>query len=962
MVCATCGARIDQAIAATNALPAGAQLQDGAFTIGKVLGQGGFGITYLGSDVHLGRAVAIKELFPFGSLRFGDTVQPGNALELHAFQEAKARFLEEARVLAQFEAPGIVRVYASFEAHNTAYMVMEYLRGKSFAQIVEEAGPMPEARAVAYIDQIGAALDTIHAAHLLHRDVKPENVVVTDSGRAVLIDFGSARVFAAGMTRRMTTTVTPGFAPLEQYGQHARFGTFTDTYALGATLYFLLTGQVPVQATDRMLGVELLPPASLRAGVTPAVNDAVMLALRLRPDERPQSVAEFLGALHASSNASPGARCETTTAPESLERVAETPTGRTEQRIAAIQARLETLARAQMRIDREPLEQCPGCRTTMLTLVTGPPTGSCFICYASMPKEIAADEQLDQFRCPVCRNGRLYHPSLGQSLWHRLAGRADDELRCATCRARFAVLPDDQLRLLDLGDHTPIREDIVAMQDQASPWKVWSRIAAGLSPGPTYVCQNCSSQYSYTLDGTSVRLITTTSDHWRSWIGQTVGVGKWYQASEKWHLAASGKRSLRPGLFCASCKTEFDTEGSMLRLIWAPANPLAQFVSQVAPADDWRRRGFNAPTIAEEQKLLAELSLLEHQVNEEVAARHVQAERLTTPSRIHVPSSPMLNRMTAVALPALPTQALSPIAMEKTHRIANLVTVERGQAICALSLSSDGRLLVWGTDAGEVGLWELTQSQEAHTLLTDGGAVKSVALTPASRLLVTGSHDGSVNVWSVDDGQRRWSIQAHNWTVTSVAGSPDGRLVASSAEDGAIKVWRVVSGEAELEQKQETQVQCLAFSPARLLLASGNDAGELSLWYLGARNVIRPLRQSEHRGTLGRVRAIAFSRDGRMLAAGYSSGAIHLWDVQSESFVGSCKQVPAIESMAFSHDRHILASGSEYGAVSLWDTSGRHLITQLKHPGVIKGVAISPDGRMLFSASSEGSVKLWGIR
>src|SRR5262249_55420317 len=155
---------------------------------------------------------------------------------------AKKGFLDEALILAQFQHPSIVQVYASFEENNTAYMVMEYLKGKTLATLLEGRGTIPERDAVGYIQQVGEALEVVHRANLLHRDIKPENIIVTDDRRVVLLDFGTAREFAAGRTRQMTAMLTEGYAPLEQYTQNARFGACIDVYALGGTLYHLLTG------------------------------------------------------------------------------------------------------------------------------------------------------------------------------------------------------------------------------------------------------------------------------------------------------------------------------------------------------------------------------------------------------------------------------------------------------------------------------------------------------------------------------------------------------------------------------------------------------------------------------------------------------------------------------------------------------------------------------------------------
>jgi serine/threonine protein kinase len=297
--CRSCGAPLVPAVMSTPALPVGTRLQGAQYSVGKVLGQGGFGITYLGSDIGLKRAVAIKEFFPQlqGCSRNGTTVQPGGMTTEAKYRDEKNKFLAEGQRLAQFQHLHIVKVFSLFEENNTAYMVMELLKGKTLLRIIEERGPLEEAEAVAYISQIGEALEVIHGSNLLHRDIKPENIIITEESGAVLLDFGTAREFAAGKTRRMTTTLTQGYAPPEQYTQHARFGVSSDVYALGATLYHLLTGEIPMQAMDRALGVELPAPDRLNPKVSSHVSSAVLSAMEVHVDRRPQSVRDFLTAL-----------------------------------------------------------------------------------------------------------------------------------------------------------------------------------------------------------------------------------------------------------------------------------------------------------------------------------------------------------------------------------------------------------------------------------------------------------------------------------------------------------------------------------------------------------------------------------------------------------------------------------------------------------------------------------------
>ena len=176
---------------------------------------------------------------------------------------------------------------------------MEFLEGETLQKLINDKGLIPEVAAVAHIKAVFGALEQVHAAGLIHRDIKPDNICVTTDGRTVLIDFGTARAFALGKTVKQTAMLTPGYAPLEQYGQQARFGAFSDIYALGATLYHCLTGQMPAPATDRVAGVEVAPPHQLNPSVSLPVSWAVMRAMQIKASERPQNVGEFLAELNA---------------------------------------------------------------------------------------------------------------------------------------------------------------------------------------------------------------------------------------------------------------------------------------------------------------------------------------------------------------------------------------------------------------------------------------------------------------------------------------------------------------------------------------------------------------------------------------------------------------------------------------------------------------------------------------
>lgn len=303
VACAACGAALSPVGESSgDALPAGTTLQNGAFRIDAVLGQGGFGITYRGFDLSLQRSVAVKEFFPFGCRRLpAFDVQPSQSLSLSSYGTFKSRFVEEARVLARFKHPAIVDVYSVWEENNAAYMVMELLEGQTLEQVLHERNkPLDESEVLALAQRIGEVLSEVHRRGLLHRDIKPANIVQCDDGRVMLIDFGTAREYSkdAHSMQGHSIVVTPGYAPLEQYAERATRGAYTDVYSLAATLYHLLTGEMPPAASDRALGVELRPAHELNPQVSPTVSAALSCAMETQVARRPQSVDEFLAMLH----------------------------------------------------------------------------------------------------------------------------------------------------------------------------------------------------------------------------------------------------------------------------------------------------------------------------------------------------------------------------------------------------------------------------------------------------------------------------------------------------------------------------------------------------------------------------------------------------------------------------------------------------------------------------------------
>jgi hypothetical protein len=277
-----------------GALPAGARLR--GYEILAVLGHGGFGVTYRARDTTLGRDVAIKEYLPTAvAIREdGTTVLPRSTALADEFRWGRDRFLQEARTLAKLDgAPAIVRVFDFLAANGTAYMVMVLLDGEPLEQRLRREGCLSQPTLERLLDPLLDGLAAVHAAGFLHRDIKPDNIMLDAKGSPTLIDFGASRAPMAGGTAAMTAIFTPGYAAAEQFTS-AKQGPWTDIYGLCATLYHAIVGRPPPSAFDRMVNDSYEPLAKLRpAGFSPAFLSAIDAGLKLRATDRPQSIAEW---------------------------------------------------------------------------------------------------------------------------------------------------------------------------------------------------------------------------------------------------------------------------------------------------------------------------------------------------------------------------------------------------------------------------------------------------------------------------------------------------------------------------------------------------------------------------------------------------------------------------------------------------------------------------------------------
>ena len=270
----------------------------GRYTIEKVLGQGGFGITYLGMDELHEKPVAIKEFFPQGivtrNIEYQDTVTVTFVGEKDNYEKGKERFLKEARTMAKFSKDeGIVKALDFFEINNTAYIVMEYLEGITLKQYLRENQRIAPEDLIELLVPLIESLDEIHSQGMIHRDISPDNIMVLPDGRIKLMDFGAARDYTEFGEKSLSIVLKPGYAPPEQYQTHGVQGPWTDIYALCATMYKCITGENPPDAIERVMDDHLKKISAFGIPVLPQIEEAIIKGMSVAANDRYQNVGDF---------------------------------------------------------------------------------------------------------------------------------------------------------------------------------------------------------------------------------------------------------------------------------------------------------------------------------------------------------------------------------------------------------------------------------------------------------------------------------------------------------------------------------------------------------------------------------------------------------------------------------------------------------------------------------------------
>jgi serine/threonine protein kinase len=774
------------------ALDSGTELV-GDYRIERVLGAGGFGITYLAGELALDRKVTIKEYFPSDFAARADRIEavPRSQDSASDYRWGLDRFIEEAQTLAKFNHPNIVRVYRYFRANNTGYMVLHFEEGQSLKSWLKALGRAPRQKE---LDRIVAplldALELIHKADFLHRDIAPDNIIIRKDGSPVLIDFGSARREIAAHSKTVSALVKPGYSPYEQYAETSRQqGPWTDIYALGATLYHAVAGKRPADSPSRMVKDELVPAreAALSA-YRPQFLKAIDHALALAVEARPQSVAAWRGGLLAPEPAKQQGWLSRTL-PKKFAKEADEP--------AQAAAGAATVA-------LPPPPDAPAAQGSMLEFFAGlkqkhqqqqkkaaPVEPAALPVAEAAPVAIAVPapaktEKLETPSAPM-RLPRIFKPKpdAKPEAKKAVAKKSDAKERRKPARPRPVRLgraPAWRPILFKLLVGVGVASGAVAMQDKL----------------PRFESRGSG-------------IISTTTKQ---------------PARETQQVAPLAELRGHAGAVTAVLFTDdgryIVTAGQDTRLKVWNAGPAT--LVRTIDLD-------NGPATA--VALFGNRALTGHATGEIVLWDLDRAEKLSTFKRNEA-------AVWSLAFAGRPDRFAASghdwkVALWDTANAAGPVHVidahESAAQAVAYGMSPQGPLLASGGADKIVKLWNLDTLDPLRTYRGHKDFVTALAFTPSGKTLASASLDGAIRLWSASSSRLQRRLYGHRGRVNGLAFSPAGDALASAGDDGQLRVWDAGRGRTLRTILGHTgAIKAVGFSPDGERIASAGEDGVVRLW------------------------------------------------------------------------------------------------------------------------------------
>lgn len=775
------------------ALPSGTELV-GDFRIERVLGAGGFGITYLAEESALDRKVTIKEYFPadFAVRRDKGEAVPRSQDSSADYRWGLDRFIEEAQTLAKFSHPNIVRVYRYFRANNTGYMVLHFEEGQSLKAWLKGLGRAPRQKELdAILAPLLDALDLIHKQDFLHRDIAPDNIIIRKDGAPVLIDFGSARGEIAAHSKTVSALVKPGYSPFEQYAETMRQqGPWTDIYALGATLYHAVTGRRPADSPTRMVKDEYVPArdvalAAYRPGFLKAIDHALSLAI----ENRPQSIAAWRGALLAPEPAKQSWLARGKSAPDAK---AEAPAEQAPAAKARAPAANATVP---------PPPDAPGPKGGMLDFLDGLKKKPAANKAASPAAPVgdaatpAPTAKLDTPPEPIKLPRILRKPDAAPA---NAQVPAKDAKKAEPAKEKRKPARPHPIRMPSAPRWRPILFKLivgvgvasaaVAMQDRMPHYE--SRGAAittaSTKPATATATQReaepirpLSELHGHTAPIKSVayandgRTLLTTGDDARLivWNAESGALTRTIELDDgaATSLAVFGDRVLTA-----------HTGGATVLWNWQTAEKIATFKRNEAAiwAITFAGRADRFATASHDWKI-AIWDVATTAAPVQVLDAHDNAAQAL--AYINGPKGPLLATGGA----------------DKLVRLWNLDTLDRVRTyrghkdfVTAIAFSPDGREISAAGLDGTIRIWSSASNRLIRRLYGHRGRVGSLAYTPNGALIVSGGADGQLRIWDKERGRTLRTITGQPGGLNAVGISPEGERIATAGDDGIIRIWQ----------------------------------------------------------------------------------------------------------------------------------------------------------------------------
>jgi len=733
------------AAVSSNALPVNYRLDE--YAIQSVLGQGGFGITYLARDARLGAMVAVKEYFPQAYAQRDQTltIRPnthgGETADVENYKWGLQEFLKEARALAQFKHANIVRVLRFLEANGTAYMVMEYEEGESLSEhLAHHGGFLSEPVLLNIFLPILNGLQAVHDAGLLHLDIKPDNIYLRRSGPPMLIDFGAARQRQGGR-RSEKVALTPGYCALEQYPGFGELGPWSDVYSMGATLYRCIVGREPVDARERVAGmkklrVDPLIPATRfdRPHYSSHIRTSTDAALVLKAEDRPRSALALQNGLMGKELS------------ESRKSVADNAYTRGPGFIGVVQHQEEPGKRRRY-IPRGPLEIALVVLVFLAVLVVAPVR---IMMSSGMLSESELFDQLDRAQGVVIENGKRATRYVEENLF---GIRRPPEYVTTPATARSAarrqfVPPTPVISVpvfntgMTLAATTPLPGIVVSLALASHG----EQVVLGYEDGrvemrPLSGGKPARSLYSATGVASAV---AATAD------GRRVAFSTGEYSIHVWDMEKNVFLSELPGHVDAVLALAFSPDGRRLASVGRDQSALLWDV--------------------ESGTLLHDLS---KPSNEPLA----------------IAFSPDGNLLAV-------SDSAGGIRYWNLANLQDIAYVPtRDVPVYALAYSPDGKHFALGGEQGLLGLWQVGGSHDDRVLSGGPDTVHALAFSPDSKWLIVAGSAAEMQLWNVETGQPGTPYTGANHQTYALALGSDGRQLAAAGADGQLTVWREPTSE-----------------------------------------------------------------------------------------------------------------------------------------------------------------------